>query len=219
MRTGTLDGMFRRPWIKFLWLPLLPWLSGCAYLHDRVRDAGDMVTVAVEGFGVNAAVGFGPGTIGLGAASGKGFGLRSGVAGVYGFSELNLWPCFNSKTLLPHESDSDRDKGYETEYAYWLFREDGDSDEEYAATGETGGQFNNFQLELALHLGVGARAGINLMEIVDFILGWTTYDVCGDDAALQEAREQRAARNVPPDTELLPPPTWQPASGGELRAP
>lgn len=50
----------KRFWIKLAsCLPILG-LTGCAYLHDRGRDACDMLTLAGEMPTVNAAVQLGP---------------------------------------------------------------------------------------------------------------------------------------------------------------
>ena len=49
-----------------------------------------MVTVAVEAPTVNASLQLGKSVLGIGAAGGKGFGLRSGAIGPYETGEANL---------------------------------------------------------------------------------------------------------------------------------
>jgi hypothetical protein len=42
------------------------------------------------------------------------------------------------------------------------------------------------QIEVAAAVGVGFRLGFNPGELLDFVLGWTTLDIYGDDISLQE---------------------------------
>lgn len=165
-------------------MPALALLTGCAYLHDRGRDACDMVTVAVEAPTVNAAIQLGPLPVGFGAADGKGFGLRSGGIGIYDTGELNIL-CLGSRTFVPRERDLERDKGYEFTY-FWIPGCHHQPDW-HIHEGKWG---NGFQFEAALGLVVGTRVGVNLAEILDFVLGWTTLDICGDDIATIEKKEQ-----------------------------
>ena len=39
--------------------------------------------------------------------------------------------------------------------------------------------------------GIGARVGFNFAELLDFFLGWTTLDICKDDIATIEKREEK----------------------------
>lgn len=164
--------------------------TGCAYLHDRGRDACDMVTVSVEETGVNASIQFLTASTGLGTARGKGVGLRSGALGIYEFSEINLG-LTGEKTLNPNERDQDREKGYKETYVFfpWWDKHGGVEMEL-----EEGGKITEANIECAVCVGLGVRAGINLAEILDFILGWTTLDILGDDIATIEKREMEASR-------------------------
>jgi hypothetical protein len=158
--------------------------DGCAYLHDRGRDACDMITMSLEERGVNASAQAGPLVLGAGAAGGKGFGLRSGAMGTYEFVEINTL-VWGTKLLSPHEGDLDRNKGYEVSYTCIPFAHN-----EPDMDVREGKNFNGWQVECALMLGVGVRAGVNLAEIADFLLGWTTIDICSDDVATMDKREQ-----------------------------
>lgn len=198
---------------KILILSLLPCFSGCAYLHDRGRDACDMVTLSVEATGLNASVQMGPAVLGAGLAHGKGVGLRSGAMGAYEFGEVNLG-IFGGKYLVPGERDLDREKGYVSFYRFfpWIDGEDDDDrfdrelregksswddDEDenpFDMEVKEGEWFNAFNIECSVMAGLGARAGINIAEIMDFVLGWTTLDICGDDIATSEEKEQREFR-------------------------
>lgn len=146
-----------------------------------------MVTVAVEPSIVNASVQLGPLMTGLGLAAGEGFGLRSGGAGVYDTEEVNLF-YGGYKAFNPTEFDQQRGKGYEFRYGGpYLKRQ----------TPE-GLWFNWLQFEVALGFVVGVRAGLNLAEITDFVLGWTTLDICGDDIATI-IQEEQSDNNRPSD--------------------
>ena len=141
---------------RILTIMLIPCLSGCAYLHDRGRDACDMVTISAEATGMNASLQVGPAVLGAGVAVGKGFGLRSGAVGAYDFGEVNL-AIFGAKILIPGESDIYRDKGYESFYR-WFPWEDNQDENEFEMQIQEGKWFNSFQIECALNAGIGARA-------------------------------------------------------------
>lgn len=173
-----------------LLVALLPLVAGCAYLNDRVRDASDMVTAAVEAPTVNAAVQVGPLMAGLGAAGGGGFGLRSGGIGVYHTEETNFF-TLGHRLFAPRDLDQYRDKGYEVE-CFWFPGLRSNSKGISESRSEEGQWFNACQFEATFGLGVGVRAGVNVAEILDFILGWTTLDICGDDIAAEERREAKA---------------------------
>ena len=184
---------------------LPPYFSGCAYLHDRGRDACDIVTVAVEDRTVNAAVQFGPLAAGVGRADGRGFGLRSGGVGVYDYSEANIL-CFGHREFQPRIADLDRGKGYEFDYLCIPVRRSRPDLKVHE-----GKWFNWFQFEAAIGCGVVLRVGFNLAEALDFVLGWATLDICGDDIAIPVAKEQRAFRQRkaadtrPPEEPVLKP--------------
>ncbi|MCB1137598.1 MAG: hypothetical protein KDK23_02540 [Leptospiraceae bacterium] len=48
-----------------------------------------------------------------------------------------------------------------------------------------------FQVEFSLGLYGGIRAGINLAEIADFLIGFTTLDILDDDKPAQRPLEER----------------------------
>lgn len=48
------------------------------------------------------------------------------------------------------------------------------------------GASGSYQIEAAVGLGLVFRVGINVGELVDFILGWTTIDIFGDDIEVRE---------------------------------
>ena len=147
-------------------------LCGCAYTENRLRDAADMITIAGEFPAAGVAVSgrhFGL-AIPLYVGNGGGFGLRSGAVGSYGFKEGIVFPMpvYIIKNLRPSKLDRERGKGY----GFDLF-------DDYSH----GGWFNAGQVEVAVGVGVGARAGVNFCEIADFVVGLVGVDICDDDIA------------------------------------
>ena len=145
-------------------------LSGCAYLENRARDATDMVTIAGEFGAIGANIGvanrvhLSPFYFG----GEHGFGLRSGAIGLYEFNQCVFFFFPFSNDFYPSKFDSNRGKGYTWDFI------------EFQHSGEW---FNLGQIEAAVGLGVGVRAGINIFEIGDFIVGLAGLDICNDDIA------------------------------------
>ncbi len=145
--------------------------SGCTYFHDRGRDLVDVVTVSVEDhkYGFSALV---VAPLGVEYASGHGFGLRDGYAGQYQYSENVLtfgYAALWDARLQPEEDL--RGKGYSSTSSPHPNPPD-DKPVRYCGTvGATVGLY------------YGVRVGINWLELTDFFLGWTTYDVLRDDEA------------------------------------
>jgi len=138
-----------------------------------------MFTLSVEATGVNASIQTGPAVIGAGVAGGKGFGLRSGGVGTYDFAELNV-AIFGGKALILSEKDRYRGKGYDCFYRWFPWEDDED---EFDIEMNKGKWFNSWQFECTANVGVGARADFNFAEVLDFVLGWTTLDICDDDVS------------------------------------
>lgn len=176
-------------------------VSGCStpYMIDRGRDAKDILTASV-GVGAGGKVRTGPLQFGLWFNCAEA-GLRGGEAvkaapfevsessnmpkaldflyfayGVETFSGGPLAPergkTFHAGTFLfltapvPEQllfgPKSNRKSGGYAKYnpfAYWT------------------------EVEAAIGLGGTVRLGVNLGEAVDFLLGWTTLDIFGDDIA------------------------------------
>jgi hypothetical protein len=158
-------------------------VSTMAYLTDRGRDACDMITVSVETTGLNAgveALGLGSG---LGVAAGYGFGLRSGIVGSYGFTEANL-VLGGSKNLEAFGAAVERSKGYEN-HTYLAIP--------FVNPQADGNPNSMYQIEMSACAGVGGRVGVNIGEIVDFILGLFMIDFPKDDLAATTWRRERNA--------------------------
>lgn len=141
--------------------------TGCAYLGHRARDAGDMVTLAGEDQTIScvARVVF---PFGVSLGQGEGFGLREGYRGRYEYREtvfmIPLAIGFFDLAFAP--ADDYRSKSYGVaspglgENQYWA-------------------QWLSVQMSVGFYYGV--RVGVNLAEVLDFVLGWTTLDLMEDD--------------------------------------
>lgn len=171
--------------IKIIVCLFVPLIAGCAYLHDRARDTMDIVTVSGEVGSVNASLQIFKGMTGLGGGEGEGFGFRSGVLGQYEYEEAHL-VAFGMKGFLPQDEDS-RCKAYLMDYS-WHFRDKHSP----TITIKEGLWHNAWQIELAVSLGVGVRAGINFAELLDFLLGWSMLDICRDDVATRNKVEEES---------------------------
>lgn len=145
---------------------------GCAYFEDRTRDAADMITIAGEFPMIGAAAWVGRWGATMSGGEGHGFGLRSGAVGAYEFSEGGFI-FVGLKELEPSEADRARGKGYQGGFPL----------DEHCGGGLRGGWFNYGQIEVVAGVGPGVRAGVNIFEIADFILGWASVDICSDDIA------------------------------------
>jgi hypothetical protein len=163
---------------NLLILLCLSMLCGCAYTENRVRDAADMITVAGEFPAAGVAVSgwhFGL-AIPLYFGNGHGFGLRSGAMGLYEFDEGTWLNMRIAKHLNPSELDRERGKGYD----FFLHFDDNSH----------GGWFNAGQVDVAVGVGAGVRAGVNFCEIADFVVGLVGVDICDDDIAGRYGRHE-----------------------------
>ena len=141
--------------------------TGCAYLGHRARDFSDIVTLAGEDQTITcvARVMF---PFGVSLGQGDGFGLREGYIGSYEYREvvLMLPPVGGVFDLAFSPEDDYRRKAY--------------------AVGSPGREENVFwaqwlSVQLSVGFYYGVRAGVNLAEVIDFMLGWTTLDLLEDD--------------------------------------
>lgn len=141
--------------------------SGCAYLGHRGRDFTDMFTLAVEKQNRSGDVRI-LFPLGFSFSEGKGFGLREGYWGSYEYTEKTaIMPLFFPGFELDFSPKNDfRKKAY-------LVRSDENDDPEFWS------QCFSVQASIGIHYGL--RAGLNVDEVLDFVLGWTTLDILGDD--------------------------------------
>lgn len=164
--------------------------SGCtssAYLQDRLHDGADIFTATV-GKGIGAQTRVGPLHAGFVAVGDKA-GLRGGALhplsmssgpgyidsgaiggdyslGVYGFEYLGM---------TAGKSAGPRGKDFQTMYLFVP------TDESFKGGKSTLNPAYWSQIEVVVAAGLSLRVGFNPGELLDFILGWATIDIYGDD--------------------------------------
>jgi len=173
---------------------------------DRRRDATDLFTATV-GYGAGMKARVGPLQAGL-LVDVTGVGVRSGDL----LGPSDFWPegydtpgswdiaatLFNVEACSGGKTAMQRGKAYSfithSPLVYpqnpYRMRED-DSPHSFASRTQWLNE-NKYrhapasfytQIELAVALGPAVRLGFNPGELLDFILGWTTIDIFGDDLA------------------------------------
>ncbi len=145
--------------------------TGCAtgYLDGRFHDAADIFT-ATGGLGGGAKAQLGPVNLGLPLCVAEHeYGLRGGTLIASDMFSYDLWLLVLGTELFVLEKD-DRDKSF----VVATFNPDGPRLEGTPAL------FT--QIELLAGLGLTVRLGFNPGELLDFLLGWTTLDLYGDDS-------------------------------------
>jgi hypothetical protein len=187
--------------------------SGCvsprAYFADRWADAKDVFT-ASGGIGAGAKARVGPVHVGLIGSIGA-CGLCSGefVASIKVMEMNNL--------IIPASWE-----GVETAFAVEFMECANARDKGYGAISEipfiTTRKCNPAyysQIEVEGGLGVTVRLGFNPGELLDFLLGWTSLDIYGDDLAARREREEaekKAKENEKPKELPAPPAPKQPGA-------
>ncbi len=156
--------------------------SGCAtapYFSQRGRDAADIFTCTV-GAGVGAKVRLGPLQAGLLAHTDM-FGVRNGtvrqsvaISGEKWFSSEACWGAWGYDLSNFTDVTTARSKSYHARsYVPFIFLPEADDNPP---------PFSYYtQIEAVLALGPGLRLGMNPGELLDFLLGWVTVDLYGDD--------------------------------------
>lgn len=179
-------------------------LTGCTspngYLVDRGRDAADVFTAAI-GTGAGVKIRVGPVQAGL-MANNDLEGLRCGRIGPLG----SFGDYMDTVTPFPYKvSERSRyflDKEYPWRYPRYAFGDDyfmgSDRGKNYAAVSpfpflSLAGQPEYYsQVEVVVAAFVSIRLGLNPGELLDFLLGWSTLDVYGDDIGLVEEADEPA---------------------------
>lgn len=151
--------------MKTAWILLLAAVlcAGCAskgYIGHRARDAADIVTVAA-GKGVGAKVHLLP--VYVTAFHGWNRVMANTDIGARFFGPIQADLYYYNISGLGLMSD-----GWETGFGA-NFSMDADDWRQVS------------QIGIALGVGVGVGVGANLLEAVDFVLGFTTLDLLGDD--------------------------------------
>ena len=173
-------------------------MTGCAstkaYFVDRGRDAADIFTITA-GVGAGAKVRVGPLHAGI-FGNHDIVGVRGGTIDIFGL-DPNRSFALDVETLLIPIPGPYRDKVFAVD----MFIGPGPAGRHRTAQFEhlspvplcyTSGlrpqQYT--QIELAGGLLATLRLGFNPGELLDFLLGWTTLDIYGDD--IEEAKERRS---------------------------
>lgn len=163
-------------------------VTGCTtpYMRDRGNDAADIITLSV-GTGAGAKARIGPVQAGLvyqrdtvGLRNGSLFARRPslstlddrGISDEHGM-DLNLLIC---GVEVSNTGDVIVERGKEFNTINLIVPV---SIADPASSRLKPHYF--FQIEALIGLGPTLRLGVNLGELVDFILGWTTVDIFNDD--------------------------------------
>lgn len=186
----------------FIFLSLLVVFSGCSspYFANRGRDAADIFTFTI-GQGIGAKARVGPLQTGIfwnedfAGLRGGGFGPASAWKNEYGKFPKDIdtlfFPIFGvfggdslqGSALLPG-----RHKAYEAFSPVPLISLPTESTPYYYT-----------QIEAAVGFLGTIRLGFNPGELIDFLLGWTTIDIFGDDIGVIESNhplQQTEARDA-----------------------
>lgn len=141
--------------------------TGCVYLEHRAQDASQMVTLSGEDQTISCVVRV-MFPFGLSLGQGEGFGLREGYSGRYEYREtvFMIPPAIGFFDLAFAPAEDYRNKSY-------YVSSPGLGENQYWA------QWLSVQMSVGFYYGV--RVGVNLAEVLDFVLGWTTLDLMEDD--------------------------------------
>lgn len=175
---------------------LLVSVTGCSsigpYLGNRGRDLADIFTASV-GVGGGAAAKVGMFTIGLLGNSDKA-GLRAGTL-FASTTEAHISAEQTNVFLygMNHFQTKDTKAREKLINDFTLFGFGG-----LPPLSRIDPSF--FQIEAVVAAGVSVRAGINIAEIFDFIVGWTTIDFLNDDLL---GRQNLNLTRVPPNYRLV----------------
>jgi HEAT repeat protein len=199
--------------------------TGCRYLENRGRDFLDSFKISADaGLGVEAHVRAGPAAVGAGFWVGYGAGIETkgrpatwveGSAGLpfsmllvplaldfqhgLGGGEPDVPPLLGllaSHAEIVNGANPSRPSKGTSRAAFWFWMiEDEDDDE------RTWGDL--FWIEASARCLVGLKAGFNVAEFADFLLGWFGLDIASDDRPLIDAPEELHGESVPSLAEEL----------------
>lgn len=181
-------------------------MTGCAstktYFADRGRDALDIFTLTAEQ-GVGVTVHAGPVSTGLGIM-GPTAGLDGGTLVSFkdqAESELQLL-VFGFDAFKSPNATRYKERGG----CQFLCIQDPTAPLSFSFGSHDVNPFKSLpldlypptwvehpgitQFEVSLAAGVGIRVGFNVMELVDFVCGWTTLDILGDDSYRKKLKEE-----------------------------
>lgn len=181
-------------------------LTGCAtggYWVNRGRDAADVFSL-VGGVGGGAGVRIGPVCQGLifhsnyvGLEGGDPFVGFNGDPGGFENGGMLVLPIGGVETAREADVPLTRGKGLEAQYLLgvafpWSIE---CNPPKYNPSFFT-------QLEVTAGLGGTVKAGFNPGELLDFILGWFTLDIYGDDIGSKCVQQEKAKTSPDPDVRI-----------------
>jgi len=164
--------------------------AGCAspYMIDRGRDAADVVVLSV-GCGLGGRIRVGPVHAGLIGSIGS-LGLRGGRFGCSEVDDGEMdFTVISGEQFRPFGRRRGKDYNAQGRIPFIV----SDVETEWAG-------FNPYftQIEVQAGLLLVPRLGLNPGELLDFLLGWTTLDIFGDDVGF-ESLEERMIREIRED--------------------
>ncbi len=164
---------------NLVFLISLLFLGGCAttgFLKDRLHDGADVLTLTV-GVGVGAKISVGPVYMNIIGVQHRDLaGLRYGdfieSPGESQDSEIGSWFGFGQSWHTRTELQLSRDKA--PEYSF--------TEIPFVMSRVRGAAADPMALDIVIGIVPSMRFGINPLEFVDFIFGWTILDLARDDA-------------------------------------
>ena len=181
----------------------LPALTSCSYIEARAADFLDVFMIeASYGPGVHAGIQLTDfvGT-GVGYSSQTGVGLYGRYAGVAEREAAGLPTIYLSRlkstsslqpvieSSIPPPSDTVLSPGFQGNILmapwYWWWKPAA-APHDWFYRG-----IRSFDVSVGFSAGVGAHVGFSPGELLDFLLGWTTLDIAGDDVSDQEEGDSR----------------------------
>lgn len=198
-----------KPAVLSMMLLALCLLAGCAspYMIDRGRDAADVFTATVDkGIGFKARVGPFAGGLGTSASS---KGLRGGTL----IDQKNHW-CGNAITtwdlsvILFNSEYCSNDKmevrGKEISGGSKVLPPNSPWSKDFLPFIQLSNVHNPaYYTDIEFWFGFiySFRLGFNPGELLDFLLGWTTLDIYGDDIGLPEEKFKNLEFSDSPNTD------------------
>lgn len=190
--------------------------SGCGYLGRRLDDACDIFTATAEAKAVGFKAQMGPwGGFGIYGSDPDAFGVGfiGGQRTSYDFTDVTMPPLMGFVQKVRNLHDDRRRKEFHVVQS-WLvpYLRPQSNPSAFSGGFKEAGDWRRVaprytQVEVAIGFWGGIRLGVNFGELVDFLVGWTTLDIFGDD--VPPAPEEWEA---PVKAEVTPPAESEDAS-------
>lgn len=161
-------------------------LGGCAnsgYFANRLNDGADIITLSV-GAGVGGKISVGPIYINtFGVMHRDLVGLRYGdfVSSPSDSEDSEIGSWFGWGESFHTRTELQKQRNIAPEFFF--------TDIPFLMTRKRGKIVDPLTLECVLGLGPSVRFGISPLEFIDFIVGWTTFDLSKDDLPLTPKTE------------------------------